>query len=223
MCIYRSTSAIDYSNLWFVRGHTSTARFRFLWSQLFLMRPWALQAPTKRLCSPPQGQGTWSMPTVNKIGWARWTSNGSTVESGPGGKIITFAFNNTRFAFTFTEVTKELLPSACVSSICIFPFLPCPGYMLNHKFTSKLLDTKCNGAKLETFNKSEKKPVHVNYGFLGGAQTIFGVSCWELTKSEKSCMFVWKHMKNQCFTNLYCHRVLARRSPRRQMSCPTQT
>ena len=99
------------------------------------MRPWALQAPTKRLCSPPQGQGTWSMPTVNKIGWARWTSNGSTVESGPGGKIITFAFNNTRFAFTFTEVTKELLPSACVSSICIFPFLPCPGYMLNHKFT----------------------------------------------------------------------------------------
>ena len=135
MCIYRSTSAIDYSNLWFVRGHTSTARFRFLWSQLFLMRPWALQAPTKRLCSPPQGQGTWSMPTANKIGWARWTSNGSTVESGPGGKIITFAFNNTRFAFTFTEVTKELLPSACVSSICIFPFLPCPGYMLNHKFT----------------------------------------------------------------------------------------
>jgi len=34
-----------------------------------------------------------------------------------------FAFNNTRFAFTFTEVTKELLPSACVSSICILPFL----------------------------------------------------------------------------------------------------
>uniref|UniRef100_A0A0A9GF00 Uncharacterized protein n=1 Tax=Arundo donax TaxID=35708 RepID=A0A0A9GF00_ARUDO len=34
-----------------------------------------------------------------------------------------FAFNNTRLALTFTEVTKELVSSTSVSSICIFPVL----------------------------------------------------------------------------------------------------
>jgi len=47
-------------------------------------------------------------------------------------KPMTFAFNSTRFAFTFTEVTNELLSSVSVSSICIFPFLQCPSYISKH-------------------------------------------------------------------------------------------
>jgi hypothetical protein len=38
-------------------------------------------------------------------------------------KQITFALDSMRFAFTFTELVKELVPSTSVSSVCIFPGL----------------------------------------------------------------------------------------------------
>lgn len=47
-------------------------------------------------------------------------------------KPMTFAFESTCFALTFTEVTKEMLSSVSVSSIGIFPFLQCPGYISEH-------------------------------------------------------------------------------------------
>jgi hypothetical protein len=133
LCTYILPPAIGYSNLWFLKGHTLDGHFRFLWSRLFLTRPSAWQAPMKRLWCSPQGQGTWSMQTANKIRWERqdlWQIY--MVESDLGRKPMTFAFESTRFAFTFTEVTKEMLSSVSVSSIGIFPFLQCPGYISEH-------------------------------------------------------------------------------------------
>lgn len=146
----------------------------------------------KRLSCPPQVQGTWSMQTANMIKWERQTCDRSMVQSYLERKPMTFAFNSTRFAFTFTEVTNELLSSVSVSSICIFPFLQCPSYISTHWM--QYWTQNANRAKLQTFYRFVEYNLSTSImesSVVLESPFVSAANNWTRVK----IFYVWKHIK----------------------------